>query len=958
MNCTFTNYFLLLTLLFGVPLSGYAQEYRTFDGRNNNPINPSWGAAHAPLQNITQISFSDSISAPTGTNRPNPRFISNRLFAQSGLLNDPMQLSDYTWVFGQFIDHDVTFVLDGNEPAMIDVPMGDQWFDPMATGQVKIPMLRSAVMEGTGTSPDNPRLFPNEITSFLDASAVYGSGKERADWLRTFSNGKLKISAGNLLPYNTIDGEFDSEIDPDAPHMDDAVGHSPKHFVAGDARANENPLLVGFHTLFVREHNRLCDELIVRYPDWSDEELYQYARKIVGGMLQAIVYKEWLPAMGVHLPAYEGYQSDVNPSISNVFSAAAFRMGHTLLNGNIMMLDNDGNSLPEGNLSLREAFFNIQPVREHGLDPFFKGMGVQVQQSFDSKVIDDVRNFLFGPPGAGGLDLAAININRGRERGLADFNTIRENIGLPRYLFFQQINSNPAIFTALQDLYGNINNIDPWVGMLAEQRMNNALFGPTVMRIMEIQFTNMRDGDRFYYENDPSILPEDRLFVRNTRMVDIVMRNTNITLMQANVFNAMPHSEICPLVTVEGAVFTENGTPLDAVSLFLDNETDSAREIWTDENGAYEFYSIDGCGDYAVYPQKDSNAKNGVSTLDLVLLRKHILNIDPLNSPYKLIAADADRSGTISTFDLVSIRKVILDLENHFPNNSSWRFVPANYQFLDPSDPFSTPFPEYISTDTLVGSFNQNFIAIKVGDLNNSADPDQFFATEGRSLATTEVQAVDQTLPFGETQTLQLTLPKAIQGLQFTLQYDTDLVDITSLSSNLPDWSTSNFHEQKDQGRINISWNHTAGVALDAQQFYQLELQVRAKTTTRLSEALQLNANYLRPEAYTAENTVQTLALAFTPIASEKATATLYQNAPNPFREETIIRFELSQAENARLTVLDATGRVLYATQGEFVQGMNEVRLTKAQLRAASGILYYRLETGTGTFTKSMVLTE
>ena len=178
----------------------HSQDYRNIDGSNNNLSNPSWGAANTPLLRLTSSGYSDGIASPGGTNRPNPRTISNELFAQNSFLSDVRGLSDFTWVFGQFVDHDITFVLDSEESLPIPVPAGDPQFDPYGTGQVSIGLHRSEVAPGTGTSPQNPRNHPNAITAFLDASAVYGSDIERANWLRTFAEGKLKISEHNMLP--------------------------------------------------------------------------------------------------------------------------------------------------------------------------------------------------------------------------------------------------------------------------------------------------------------------------------------------------------------------------------------------------------------------------------------------------------------------------------------------------------------------------------------------------------------------------------------------------------------------------------------------------------------------------------------------------------------------------------------------------------------------------------------
>ena len=403
----------------------------------------------------------------------------------------------------------------------------------------------------TGVSPENPRQHINSITAFIDGSAVYGYDEERSQWLRAFHGGKLKTSKNNLLPFNTTTGEFNDPVDPSAPEMDNPVNPGSKVFVAGDNRANENLLLISFHTLFVREHNRLCEELKESNPSWNDERLYQEAKRINSGLIQAIVYNEWLPAMGITLEEYAGYKNDVNPGIFNVFSAAAYRLGHTLINGTLRRLDGNGNEIDRKHISLRDAFFNpTEILLGGGIEPLIKGMGTQVQQDLDCKVIDDVRNFLFGPPGAGGLDLAAINIQRGRERGIPDLNSVRAGIGLSPYEDFSEIHSDVSITTALQEVFQDINNIDPWVGMLAEEHMHDALVGPTIMRILQLQFENLRDGDRFYYMNDPDLPESWKEAINQTKFSDIIKRNTGISLMQDNVFEAMPHGEI-PKASIE-----------------------------------------------------------------------------------------------------------------------------------------------------------------------------------------------------------------------------------------------------------------------------------------------------------------------------------------------------------------------------------------------------------------------
>lgn len=957
---------LLITLLSFFTLAAAAQtvdvqNYRTIDGSQNNLDNPDWGAAGANLRQFTGVAYANYIDDPGGQDRPNPRMISNRLFAQDGLLNDPMSLSDFCWVWGQFIDHDIGLTPDGSEDANIRVPEGDPWFDPFNTGQMMIPMKRNMFDPATGTTIFNPRRHPNILTAFIDGSGVYGSDEHRANWLRTFSGGKLKTSTGNLPPFNTYNGEYNTPIDPNAPHMDNPTGISDKFFVAGDARANENPLLLSFHTLFVREHNRLCDELAQQHPDWSDEQLYQHARKVVGGLIQSVVYNEWLPTMGVGLPPYDGYDPTVNPQLMNVFTAAAFRLGHTLLNGRLMRVDADGNEVPEGHMLLRDAFFNFFPVMEMGIDPFLKGMAIQTQQSFDSKVIDDVRNFLFGPPGAGGLDLASININRGRERGLPDYNSIRQSFGLQRYVFFQQINPAQSVYLPLLSLYGDINNIDPWVGMLAEQRMSGALFGPTVMKIMEVQFAALRDGDRFFYEADPVLSDEEKEMIRHTSLHDIIMRNTGVKLMQDKVFESMPHAEICSNMTADvgGNIFTETGLPVPGASVRVMGSA-NAMELLSSPDGGFYFFDVPACDVSVIDVAKVDGVTNGVSTADLVFIQQHILGIQPLDSPYKIIAADADNNGAVTALDQIQIRKVILGIATEFPNNTSWRFVRADYEF-QAGNPLAEDFPEMVTVeDVLSNDMSIDFIAVKIGDVTGDADPGNMLApAEPRAVLAFELNDMD--LQAGESYNIAFTAGafRGVRGYQFGLDYDEQALAFEGLMPGaLAGLSDDNFGVFTDEGMVTTSWFKTDAAEAPGEEplFY---LNFRALRNGRLSEVLALSDSKTRGEAYDPYLEPMRVALEFNSTNStvDEAAFVLYQNRPNPFVTTTAIPFRLPADGWAKLTVFDATGKALLVREGNFSAGYNEWQLNRNEVRPA-GLLYYRVETEDAAATQRMIIAD
>ena len=501
-------------------------DVRSFDGSNNNLGNPEFGAAHIHLARFTSVEYSDGISSLAGEDRPSARTISNLVFAQNHDLYNDKMVTDFMWQWGQFLDHDIDLTdgVDPAEPANIAVPAGDVFFDPTSTGVVQIPLNRSIYDVETGTDTDNPRQQTNEITSWIDASNVYGSSEERANALRTLDGtGKLRTSEGDFLPRNT-DGL------PNA-------GTSPAFFLAGDVRANEQVGLATMHTLFVREHNRLAEQIAQNNPDLSGEEIFQRARSIVAAQMQIITYNEFLPLLlGERgIPRYRGYNPELDGSIANEFSTGAYRLGHSLLSPQILRLDENGEEIEAGHLSLRDAFFQPDQVTNHGLEPVLRGLAAQVCQSIDNYVIDDVRNFLFGAPGAGGFDLVSLNIQRGRDHGLASYNQARIDMGLEPVSDFSDITSDPVVEASLAAAYESVDDIDLWVGGLAEDHHRGAMVGELFYHILRRQFVALRDGDRFWYQRS---LPEDLLEnVEDTRLSDIIRRNTDIGReLQRNVF--------------------------------------------------------------------------------------------------------------------------------------------------------------------------------------------------------------------------------------------------------------------------------------------------------------------------------------------------------------------------------------------------------------------------------------
>jgi hypothetical protein len=285
----------------------------------------------------------------------------------------------------------------------------------------------------------------------------------------------------------------------------------------------------------VREHNLLAAAIASGNPKLSDEQIYQKVRRLVIAEVQVITYQEFLPALlGPNaLRSYSGYRPDVNPGLATEFSTAAFRIGHTLINDDIQFLSNDGVEIAD-ELPLAFGFFNPAPLKINGPDPLLKYLATDNTQEVDTQLVEGLRNFLFGPPGAGGLDLASLNIQRGRDHGLADYNTVRAGIGLARVTSMAQVTSDTALQAKLLSLYGSVDSMDLWVAGLAEDHLPGSSVGQTFQKIIAQQFERTRDGDANWYER--SFCGKQLTALRATRLSDIIRRNTSLTKIQDNVF--------------------------------------------------------------------------------------------------------------------------------------------------------------------------------------------------------------------------------------------------------------------------------------------------------------------------------------------------------------------------------------------------------------------------------------
>ena len=518
-------------------------NFYSANGSGVNEEHPEWGQAGTLLGRVANASHDPEANWMGLADLPNPRNISNIVCAEPMAIPDERGLSDYNWLWGQFITHEIDFTLTQNgrvggtgTPEQANIQISED--DPQmgAPGGSQIRFFRSLYVNSTDDQGHQTREHPNSITTWIDGSSVYGSSIETSNWLRTFDGGKLKVSPnpwGDLLPVAQDD-------DQTAPPMSFVGFSADVRFIAGDSRANEHIALMSLHVLFIREHNRLAEEIAERNPDWNDEDIYQLARKLVAAQIQAITYEEFLPSLGVTLVPYSGYNSSINPQVTSSFATVAFRMGHSQTGDVFLRLDENREPIENGVMDLFDGFWTTRPVTEEGgIAPILRGVAAQTQAANDIYYGEDLRNHLFGMPGAGGMDLCAIDIQRGRDHGVPYYGEVRAAFGLDQISNYSDITSDAEVAERLSEAYGQQDpgHIDPYIGMLAEDHLPDSALGETMDAVIRDQFIRLRDGDPLYYENDPELEGVEQN-LSETKLSHIILRNTEIQSIQCNVFFA------------------------------------------------------------------------------------------------------------------------------------------------------------------------------------------------------------------------------------------------------------------------------------------------------------------------------------------------------------------------------------------------------------------------------------
>lgn len=406
---------------------------------------------------------------------------------------------------------------------------------------------------------------------------------------------------------------------------------------------------------------------------------------------------------------------------------------------------------------------------------------------------------------------------------------------------------------------------------------------------------------------------------------------------------------------IGGRITTFKGDPVEGFQVFVELTGEIGgvvpSPVFTDADGRYEFTLAEG-QTYRISPRNNENLAKGVTVFDNVVISRHILGLEIFNSPYQTIAADVNKSGTVTAFDIVEIRKIVLDRVGEFSNNTSWRFVDASFPFTDVKAAAAAPFEEsFLVNGTMGNNLNMDFIAVKIGDVNGSNFTSGFDEEEA---ATSRNKFTDITfglpnllLEKGKVYEIpfQLYNVENVEGYQFTLDFSSlELLDILSGVVTKDHFGT----KHQDRGKLTTCWS-TANPATAEEAWFTLKF--RATETGYLSKFLTLNSDITPMEGYRIDRDVVGVQLDF--IQPIITTFELFQNKPNPFKEESIIGFALPQSSKVNLMILDMQGKVIQTIEGDFTAGYNEIVINMNDL--SQGIFYYRLETVFGTKIQKMM---
>jgi hypothetical protein len=409
---------------------------------------------------------------------------------------------------------------------------------------------------------------------------------------------------------------------------------------------------------------------------------------------------------------------------------------------------------------------------------------------------------------------------------------------------------------------------------------------------------------------------------------------------------------------IAGLIKSEGDEPMEAVTVNVSSSNDTGYTSTSNE-GTYTMRDLNAGVTYSVAPVKDNDILNGITVLDLVLIQRHMLGANLLTDPYKMLAADINNDRRINAEDILLLRQVILNRKAEFDNNTSWRFIDANYEFQDASNPFlEDQLPTSVQiNDAQMGVRDVNFVAIKVGDVNNSAVTRNLNGTEDRSRNTANFWIEDSKFKAGQVVEVPVRLSDlaSLTAFQFTMKYNAEVLTLVGTEPGIIELTNHQIAVlDADQGIVTAGWGQIESILVQEEDVL-FTLLFSADREGSLAQVLALNSQATPALLYDGSETEYNLGVEFRATTAIAGGMELRQNVPNPFTQETMISFVLPEALQGTFNVYDLSGKVVYSRTNVFNAGENQLVLRKTDL-GSTGVYYYELRTNKGSITKKMVL--
>ncbi|CAG8437074.1 5507_t:CDS:10 [Scutellospora calospora] len=531
-------------------------ESRLIDGSDNNAINPTAGTPHQPfLRAISSLNFnqnSSPVTSPTdslGLNPIGPTTIKCTDNLSSGLYPMPRCISNIMCSYNvqpynvntlsNYRSFRRTSHFNTNPTYPIFIPADDPLYNPnpnstISPYQINVPFLPANRSDGnndTNPATRNPLLSGiNNVTPFFDLNNIYGiSDQDAMNRLRDTSTNK-----GKLKTY-TVNGE-------DYPPKNSSDG---SYIWGSTSERSYSIFTLAIQTIWIREHNRLCEELYNKHGNsWTDEQYFQEAKRWTIAFYQKAVSEEYIGAiLGRPLPAYQNYNPNLVPGVDAFFATVTFRYGHSELSDFYQIQDEYDNTLY--NLPLNDIK-NLSLLETFGLERVLWSIVLQRQEEVDIFLADSTKKAL--APDHNTYDIAAFDIERSRDRGIPLYNVVRQYFGFPKAQSFADISSKANIQANLAKIYPNgIETVEAWVGVMSEDHLDGANFGMVMNASMVTQviMSICFDSDNFWFEKSDMFTSDEQIILRNTTLRDIIVRNINQSVsFPQNIWSVQPQTKL------------------------------------------------------------------------------------------------------------------------------------------------------------------------------------------------------------------------------------------------------------------------------------------------------------------------------------------------------------------------------------------------------------------------------